>query len=237
MPTSPLYPSVSNLVSANKFRILCLMFFVICNYSCNSVVPVKEKEKGEECENKNAKFETLLLKYELKYDKINVLAATLFISPYFREKYYEISGIAEMSATLDDGWFAFDLPEFYDENADALEMDKYLSDCDFAHIERWKLMNEKLYSVPVSRDEGVDVEFSQIIYYMKNGEKFYKDFINKSIGQYYGSLGTTQRAVFVYNVLYYLTYADSDAEEEFFLDYFETFENLTKAPLYYEKAH
>jgi len=197
----------------------------------NERVGFVESEYGEISHSRNTKFEALFL----RYDRIMVMVATLYISPYFRGKYYEMSGLTEMSATLDDGWFAFELAEFYDENAHLLEMDKHLTNCDFASIERWFLMYEKLYSVPVSRDEGVGVEFAMVIFYMKNGEKFYSQFINRDIGQYWGSLSHRQSGVFLFNILYLLTRADSDAVEAFFTDYFETFQNLTENPPLYNE--
>ena len=69
---------------------------------------------------------------------------------------------------------------------------------------------------------------------MKNGEKFYSQFIDRSIGQYFGSLSTRGSSLLLDSVLYYLTFADSDAVEAFFTDYFETFQNLTENPPHYE---
>ena len=216
-----------------KYIALSLVFFLQC--SCNRTLAVSvnestknkidavESEYSEISHNKNTKFEALFL----KYDKIEVLSATWHISPYFKRKYEEWVG-------FEDDLFTFELGVFYDENAHLLEMDKHLTDCDFERIERWQLMHEKLYSVPVSRDEGVGVEFAMIIFYMKNGEKFYSRFINRGIGQYFGSLSSRGSSLLLDSVLYYLTFADSDAVEAFFTDYFETFQNLTENPPYYE---
>jgi len=191
----------------------------------NERVGFVESEYGKISHNKNTRFEALFL----KHNKSRVMSATWHISPYFRQKYYEQTGI------IDAEWFAFELEIFYDENANSLEMDKHLTDCDFASIERWFLMYEKLYnSVPVSREEGVGVNFAVIIFYMKSGEKFYSQFINRSIGQYWGSLCSRGSGFLLNTVLYYLTFADSDAVEAFFTDYFETFQNLTENPPYYE---
>lgn len=198
------------------FALSVLCIFSYCQYKKNESFSKEESHHPDG-------IDTLFI----QYDSVDVFVSTYFINTYVSEKYIE----EFYDDAKDDGMnycaLTHYIIKFYQNPIYLSEINERLTSKDVDLIKRWCSIDEKLNSISLSKDEWQGISFEELIYRMKGGTKFYKPYI-KHKDQYYGSLDFDQVCHLYYDVLLFLTYADPDTENDFFSDYFKTFQKLTK---------
>lgn len=191
-----------------------LIVYSFLIFNCLTLTNAKENESGIEnikAVYSSSKIDDLIS----KYDEETLYTAIFFINKDIHSAYiksYPDFRYCPLSQEI--------IP-FLKENVNLM---KAVTNEDVQLIKKWGSLDKKITDItPMESDE--EINFLDVIYFMKDGRSFYKEYITIAEQAYY-SIGEDNICKLYYDILSYLVEKDDQEVNDFFVEYLDVYNRL-----------